>query len=625
MLRISKYIKPFLPLLLLAVLTLFFQAFCDLSLPNYMSQLVNMILRINGPNSGDFISSGIPFLGLMMLAVTLAGGGAAVLVSFLSTRIAAGIARDLRYAVFRKVESFSSREFDHFSTASLITRCTNDINHVQGIFVMGIRMTCYAPIMGIGGVAMAVNKAPSMSWIIVLAVIVLLCLIVLFISMIMPKFKIIQQLIDKLNRIARETLNGLMVIRAFSAQDHEKKRFDEVNKELTKTNLFINRMMVLQMPIMQFIMNGAIVLIIWNGALRIASFSMEVGDMMAFIQYTMHIMFSFLFLSMMFVMLPRASVSAGRIADVLDKEISIKDSANVSNAEKTSGARRNGRIEFKNVSFKYEGAAEQALSNISFIAEQGKTTAIIGATGSGKTTIANLILRFYDVTDGNVLIDNTDVRELAQKDLRSRIGYVPQKSVLLSGPVSFNLKYGKKDASEDEVREGVEISQIADFLEQSKQPEQPAQNQPAQPNQPALNQPAQPEPEAAEGLYLAQGGANISGGQKQRLSIARALIRNPDILIFDDSFSALDFATDAKLRQALEEKRKDTTKLIIAQCIGTIMQADKIIVLENGVISGMGTHDELMRNCNEYREIAESQFSQDAAQSAAQSAAGAGV
>jgi ATP-binding cassette subfamily B protein len=543
-----------------------------------MSRLVNNILALNAPENGA--SENILGLGLEMLIIALTGGAAAVSVSFLSTRIAAGIARDLRFAVFQKVESFSSREFDTFSTASLITRCTNDINQVQGIFIMGIRMICYAPIVGIGGIVMAVKKAPGMSWIIVLAVLVLILMVIVMVSLVMPKFKLIQTLVDRMNRISRETLNGLMVIRAFGAQDHEKKRFDGINTDLTKTSLFVNRMMILQMPLMQFIMNSAIILIIWTGAHRIAESFMGVGDMMAFIQYTMQIIFSFLFFSMMFVMIPRTAVSADRIAQVLNTEVTIRDLETPAAA--VSDMRRGGKVEFKNVSFRYEGAAEDALKNISFTAESGQTTAIIGATGSGKSTVLNLIMRFYDVTGGNITLNGVDVRELPQKQLRGGIGYVPQKSILLSGTAAFNLRYGKTDASDTEIHEGAEIAQIMDYIEEKQ--------------------------DGFESV-IAQGGANVSGGQKQRLSIARALIRDPEILIFDDSFSALDFATDARLRQALEEKRKEVTKIIVAQRVGTIMHADKIIVLEKGKIAGLGRHGELMETCAEYREIAESQFS----------------
>ena len=583
MLKLAKYLKPFVPLFALAVGFLFLQAFCDLSLPNLMSRLVDGFLGQGGSENSGSVS--ILRLGLQMLAIALTGGAAAIGVSFISTRIAAGIARDLRFEVFQKVESFSSNEFDTFSTASLITRCTNDITQVQQIFVMGIRMICYAPIMGIGGIIMAIQKAPAMSWIIVLAVLILISITAMLISIVMPKFKIIQDLIDRLNRIARETLNGLMVIRAFSAQEHEENRFDGVNKDLANATVFVNRIMNLMMPSMQFIMNSAILLIIWIGAHRIASSVMGVGDMMAFIQYTMQIIFSFLFFSMMFVIIPRTAVSAERIVQVLETEISIQDPAMPKEGGTASGRRRGARVEFRDVSFRYKGAAADVLKDISFSAESGQTTAIIGATGSGKSTIVNLILRFYDVSGGSITVDGADIRELSQKDLRSRIGYVPQKSMLLSGPVSFNLRYGKPDASDAEIREGAEIAQAADFIEAR--------------------------PGGFESV-LAQGAANVSGGQKQRLSIARALVRDPELLIFDDSFSALDFATDARLRQALEEKRKEVTKIIVAQRAGTIMQAEKIVVLEKGRIAGMGTHQELMKTCVEYREIAESQINQEA-------------
>ena len=594
LLKLAKYLKPFIPLLFLAVAVLFFQAFCDLSLPNLMSHLVNGILSQGSSDNSPASNSGILNLGLRMLAIALAGGAAAVSVNFLSTRIATGIARDLRFEVFSKVESFSSYEFDKFSTASLITRCTNDINQVQQLFAMGIRMSCYAPIMGIGGIIMAVNKAPAMSWIIVLAVIILITFITLLISGVLPRFRIIQKLVDRLNRIARETLNGLMVIRAFSAQDHEKKRFDSVNRELTNQTLFVNRIMNLQMPGMQFIMNSAILLIIWSGAHRIAASTMGVGDMMAFIQYTMQIIFSFLFFSMMFVIVPRTAVSVERIIQVLETEASItdkavsldtvvpNDTAEKSGSDKGAAPVRRGlNLEFNNVCFRYKGAAEDALKDISFTAREGQTTAIIGPTGSGKSTIANLILRFYDVTGGSIKVDGVDIREIPQKALRSRIGYVPQKSMLLSGPVSFNLRYGKRNASAEDIREGAEIAQALDFIMER--------------------------PGGFEST-LAQGAANVSGGQKQRLSIARALVRDPELLIFDDSFSALDFATDARLRKALEEKRKGITRIIVAQRIGTIRQADKIIVLEKGRITGIGTHSELIESCEEYREIAESQI-----------------
>jgi len=585
--KLVKYLKPFVPFFALAVAALFLQAFCDLSLPNLMSHLVNGFLTQKSSGDSPSANSGILALGLRMLGVALTGGAAAVSVNFLSTRIAAGIARDLRFAVFQKVESFSSQEFDTFSTASLITRCTNDISQVQQIFVMGIRMMCYAPIMGIGGIIMAVQKAPAMSWIIALAVVVLISFVTVLISIVTPRFRIIQNLVDGINRIARETMNGLMVIRAFSAQEHEKKRFDNVNRDLKDATLFVNRMMVLQMPGMQFIQNTAILMVIWIGAHRIASSVMGVGDMMAFIQYTMQIIFSFLFFSSMFIILPRTEVSAERIAAVLETEISIKDAVAPETAAKAEnpGVPRGLRVEFRDVSFRYSGAAQDALKGISFSAESGQTTAIIGATGSGKSTLVNLILRFYDVTGGCITVNGRDIRQVSQKDLRARIGYVSQKSMLLSGPISFNLGYGKKDATRAEIHEGAEIAQALDFIEER--------------------------PEGFESS-LSQGAVNVSGGQKQRLSIARALVRNPELLIFDDSFSALDFATDARLQKALEEKRKGVTKIIVAQRVGTIMQAEKIIVLEKGRIAGIGSHGELMESCLEYREIAESQIAGEA-------------
>jgi ATP-binding cassette subfamily B protein len=616
LLGLAKYLKPFLPLIVLAVGGLLVQALCDLNLPNLMSRLVNEILRQSGPAFGDAsgdTSGGtggevlgetghetayILRIGLGMLAVSLVGGAAAVGVNFLSTRVAAGIARDLRDAVFRKVETFSGHEFDSFSAASLITRCTNDVNQIQQIFIMGIRMICYAPIMGLGGIIMAVNKAPSMSWIILLAVVVLMGMVLIIISMAMPRFRLIQALTDKLNRTARETLNGIMVIRAFGTQDYEKARFDGVNRELSGANLFVHRLMSVQMPAMQLIMNGAILLIIRVGAGRIAASSMQVGDMLAFIQYTMQIIFSFLFLSMMFVILPRTAVSADRIAQVLETEVLIRNPAR----PRTLPPKAGGRVEFRDVSFHYQGAEENALENISFTAEQGETTAIIGATGSGKSTIVNLILRFYDVSAGSVTLDGVDVRELAQEDLRSRIGYVPQRSVLFSGSVAFNIRYGKRDASDAEIREAAELAQALDFIESRGDEFGPAGGE---------DPSAAPAANAGFGALLAQGAVNISGGQKQRLSIARALVRNPEVLIFDDSFSALDFATDARLRRALEANRRGTTKIIVAQRVGTIMGAEKIIVLDKGRIAGMGTHKSLLRDCPEYREIAESQFSRE--------------
>ncbi|MEH7455138.1 ABC transporter ATP-binding protein [Gottfriedia acidiceleris] len=519
-------------------------------------------------------------IGLIMIAIALLGGIATVLVSFLSSRIASGVARNLRKDVFKKIESFSNNEFDKFSTASLITRCTNDVMQIQTLLMMGIRMLCYAPIMGIGGIIMAINKSASMSWIIALAVIVLLSLIMVIMTVAIPKFKLIQKLIDKLNLVSRENLMGLMVIRAFGNASHEKMRFQEVNSELTKTNLFVNRIMTMMMPSMMLIMNGSSLLIIWVGAHQIAKSNMQVGDMIAFMQYAMQIITAFLMISIMFILVPRAAVSAARISEVLSTDVSIIDPELHKNFE----ADKKGFVEFKNVCFRYEGAENDVLNNISFVAKPGQTTAIIGPTGSGKSTIANLILRFYDVTKGEVLVDGVDLREVKQKDLRTKIGYVPQKGLLLTGTIASNLKYGNKNISNEEMEKVAQIAQASEFISQK---------------------------EGEFNAEISQGGDNVSGGQKQRISIARALARKPEILIFDDSFSALDFKTDFALRKALNEDIESTTMIIIAQRVNTIMNAEHIVVLDNGRIVGQGTHKELLKNCPEYLEIASSQLSKE--------------
>ncbi|MEH7350983.1 ABC transporter ATP-binding protein [Gottfriedia acidiceleris] len=519
-------------------------------------------------------------IGLIMIAIALLGGIATVLVSFLSSRIASGVARNLRKDVFKKIESFSNNEFDKFSTASLITRCTNDVMQIQTLLMMGIRMLCYAPIMGIGGIIMAINKSASMSWIIALAVIVLLSLIMIIMTVAIPKFKLIQKLIDKLNLVSRENLTGLMVIRAFGNASHEKMRFQEVNSELTKTNLFVNRIMTIMMPSMMLIMNGSSLLIIWVGAHQIAKSNMQVGDMIAFMQYAMQIITAFLMISIMFILVPRAAVSGARISEVLSTEVSIIDPEFHKNFE----ADKKGIVEFKNVCFRYEGAENDVLNDISFVAKPGQTTAIIGPTGSGKTTIANLILRFYDVSKGEVLVDGVDLREVKQKDLRTKIGYVPQKGLLLTGTIASNLKYGNKNISDEEMERVAQIAQASEFISQK---------------------------EGEFNAEISQGGDNVSGGQKQRISIARALARKPEILIFDDSFSALDFKTDFALRKALNEDIESSTMIIIAQRVNTIMNAEHIVVLDNGRIVGQGTHKELLKNCPEYLEIASSQLSKE--------------
>jgi len=518
--------------------------------------------------------------GGIMLLISLLSVACAISVGFLSARTAAGVSRDLRKHTFEKVESFSGAEFDRFPTASLITRSTNDITQIQMVVMMMIRMVFYAPIMGVGGIIRAFNTDASMWWIIAVAVAILLTLILSVFSISLPKFKIVQSLIDSLNRVTRENLTGMMVIRAFNMQDFEEQRFDQANGELTRTNLFINRVMVVMMPMMMLIMNGVTLLIIWVGAHQVAQSNMQVGDMMAFMQYAMQILFSFLFLSMMFIILPRASVSAGRIAEVLETEPSIRDPQQ----PRRLPAPFKGVIEFRDVSFRYPGAEADALCNINFTARPGQTTAFIGSTGSGKSTVVNLIPRFYDVTGGAILLDGVDIREVTQHDLRDKIGYVPQKSSLFSGTIESNLRYADEEAGMSTLDEAADIAQASEFIR-----------------------------EKTDGMAteIAQGGTNVSGGQKQRLSIARALVKRAPIYIFDDSFSALDFKTDSALRRALREKTADSTLLIVTQRISTVKNADQIIVLDDGEMVGKGTHQELMKSCETYREIALSQLSME--------------
>jgi len=542
--------------------------------------LSKVFLNELGADMNAIQNSYIVSIGLKMLAIALLGGIATVLVSLISSRIAAGTARDLRKAVFGKIESFTNNEFDRFSTASLITRCTNDITQIQMVLMIGIRLICYAPIMAVGGAIMALQKSASMGWIIALACVVLVGLIMVIMSVATPRFKLIQKLVDKMNLVSRENLSGLMVVRAFATQEHEKERFEDVNQDLTKNSLFVNRVMVFMMPFMTLVMNGVTLLVVWVGAHQIADSSMQVGDMMAFIQYAMQIIMAFLMISIMFIFVPRAAVSADRIAEVLTTDPSVVDPKSPKAFDQT----RKGYVEFRNVSFRYNDAEEDALSDITFTAKPGETTAIIGSTGSGKSTITSLLLRFYDATKGRVLVDGTDVRDVSQKDLRDKIGYVPQKGVLLSGTIASNLRYGRRDAPDEDVRTAALVAQAMDFIDEK------------------------PDGFNSE---IAQGGANVSGGQKQRLSIARALVKKPEIFVFDDSFSALDFRTDAALRKALKEHTGDSTIIVIAQRVNTIMSADRIIVLEKGRIVGMGTHRELLKNCSEYYEIASSQLSQE--------------
>lgn len=535
-----------------------------------------------GMDTDSMQSDYIISAGTKMLLVALCSAVAAILVGLLASRIGSGFARSVRKEVFTKVESFSNSEFNQFSTSSLITRTTNDVQQVQMVIIMFLRMVAYAPIIGIGAIIHVLNSEASMTWIIALCVIVLLSLIGVLMSIAMPKFKISQKLLDNLNSVTRGILEGMPVIRAFNTQKHEEENFDKANKDKFKTDLFINRTMSFMMPAMMFVMNGASLLIVWVGGHQIAEGTLQIGDMLAFIQYAMQIIMAFLMIAMISVMLPRASVSAKRIHEVLSTENSIKDPKE----PKHFDASQRGYVNFEHVCFRYPGAEEDVLHDISFTAKPGETTAFIGSTGSGKSTIINLVPRFFDVTGGRILVDGVDIREVTQHELREKIGYVPQKGVLFSGTIESNLRYANEHASESDLKMASSVAQAMEFIESK--------------------------PEGYD-TPISQGGTNVSGGQKQRLSIARALVKKPEIYIFDDSFSALDFKTDAKLRSALSAVTKETkaTVLLVAQRISSIMHAERIVVLDKGSVAGIGTHEELMKTCEVYQEIAYSQLSKE--------------
>lgn len=571
MLKLFKYLKPYILLILVMLVLTYIQVMTSLALPDYMAKIVNEGVVLE--NEKLILETGVS-----MLLVTGLGALCTIVISYLSARIGNGFSRKLRTDIFSKVSEFSLGEMNKFSIASLITRTTNDIQQVQMVIIILFRMVMSAPIMGIGAVIKAYNTAPSMTWIMGVAVGVLLTIIITVFLIATPKFKLVQKLVDKLNLVTRQNLTGLRVIRAFNTERYEEKRFDEANRDLTDITLFISRVMTMMQPVMMLILNLTMVSVIWIGAHLVNTNDLQIGDMMAFMQYAMQTIASFLMVSMIFILIPRASVSGQRVVEVLDEELSIRDPKKSKKIIK----KKRGILTFDNVTFKYPDADVPILHNISFSAKAGETTAIIGGTGSGKSTVINLVPRLFDVTSGQILIDGVDIRDMRQRELREKIGYIPQKGILFSGSVESNIKYGKPSATKQEVKNAAEISQASEFIEK-----------------------------LGEGYRapIAQGGTNVSGGQKQRLSIARAVVRKPDIYIFDDSFSALDFRTDAKLRKELKSVTRDSIVIVVAQRIGTILDAEQIVVLDEGKIVGIGKHKELMETCKVYREIALSQLS----------------
>jgi len=573
MIFVIEYMLEYPGMILGALTLLVVQAICDLSLPDYMSNIVD-----NGVLNGNV--NYILQTGGKMILITLLSAACMVVTGYFASRIAAFTARDMRADVFKRVQTFSNPELDKFSPASLITRTTNDITQIQLLIIMMMRMVVYSAILGTGGAIKAISESRTLSWTIVGAVLALVMVIILLFTLVMPKMRIMQTLVDKLNLISRENLEGMLVIRAFNTRNFEEARFDGANVALTDTGLFINRAMTIMMPTMMFIMNITTVLIVWFGAHQIANLTLDIGKMMAFMQYAMQIIMSFLMLSVMFILIPRAMVSAGRIKEVLETDTVVKD--------KVKAIRPRADfvpdVEYENVTFGYPGGEEPVLKNISFKAMHGQTTAFIGVTGSGKSTLVNLLLRFYDVTGGRILVDGVDIRDMKRSDLREKIGYIPQKATLFSGTIKSNLQYADSRSTFENIQRAARIAQAEEFI--STVPD-------------------------GYDAHVAQAGTNFSGGQKQRLSIARALVKNAPIYVFDDSFSALDMKTDAALREALHRETGGSTLFIVAQRVGTILTADQIIVLENGEIAGKGTHRELLHSCEVYREIAMSQLSED--------------
>ena len=573
MVKLFRFMKQSAHAVVVIVLLLIMQALCDLTMVSYTSDIINLGIKKN--NMNFILQTGGKMLGVALLSMIIA-----IMVCYIAAAVAATIGRYLKSRIFKKVVSFSNLELDKFSTASLITRSTNDVGQVQLLIVLLLRAVVYAPILGIGGIIKILTTNASMAWIVGVTVVVAITSLVTLFAIVFPKFNLMQKLVDKLNLVTREILTGLPVIRAFSRAKHEEKRFDAVNKDLTKTNLFVNRVMICMTPLLTLLLNLTLVILAWRGAYVIDGGQMLLGDLMVYMQYTMLIIMQFISVSSIATILPRASVSAVRIDEILNTEVAVKDPA----TEKIFDTTQRGVVKFDHVSFRYPGAEQDVIQDISFTTKPGETTAIIGSTGSGKSTIVNLLPRFYDVTEGHIFVDGVDVRDVSQHDLREKLGYVPQKGVLFSGNIASNILYGNSDGTMEQMKKAARIAQTAEFIE-----EKPKQYD----------------------SHIAQGGSNVSGGQKQRLSIARAIAKSPEIYIFDDSFSALDYKTDVELRKALKEETSESTVIIVAQRISTILRAEQIIVLDHGRIAGIGRHRELLESNEVYRQIAAAQLSEE--------------